>query len=55
VRPVFVSIGHQVDLMTARQLVLDCAIRYRLPEPTRLADQRVAAAKRSRKPHLESV
>ena len=55
VRPVFVSIGHRVDLATARQLVLDCATRYRLPEPTRLADQRVAAAKRSRKPHLGSV
>ena len=54
VKPVFVSIGHQIDLVTARQLVLDCAIRYRLPEPTRLADQRVAAAKRSREPYPES-
>ena len=45
VRPVFVSIGHKIDLPGARQLVMDCASRYRLPEPTRLADRLVAAAK----------
>ncbi len=37
VRPVFVSIGHRVDLRAAVALVLDCATRYRLPEPTRWA------------------
>lgn len=37
VRPVFVSIGHRVDLETAISLVLGCATRYRLPEPTRWA------------------
>lgn len=37
VRPVFVSIGHRVDLETAVSLVLGCAIKYRLPEPTRWA------------------
>jgi deoxyribonuclease V len=37
VRPVFVSIGHRVDLETAVSLVLDCAPRYRLPETTRWA------------------
>jgi len=31
----------------ARSRVLACAIRYRLPEPTRLADQVVGAAKRA--------
>ena len=39
VRPVFVSVGHRVDLETAVSLVLDCATRYRLPEPTRWAHQ----------------
>lgn len=48
VKPVFVSIGHKIDLPTAEQIVLTCATRYRLPEPTRLADQLVAAAKRQR-------
>ena len=45
VKPVFVSVGHKVDLETAEQVVLDCAVRYRLPEPTRLADRLVAVAK----------
>ncbi len=47
VKPVFVSVGHKIDLATAEQVVLECAIAYRLPEPTRLADQLVAAAKRN--------
>ena len=46
VRPVYVSVGHRMDLRTAERLILACAPRYRLPEPTRLADQLVAAAKR---------
>jgi len=37
VRPVFVSIGHRVDLDAAVSVVLGCAIRYRLPEPIRWA------------------
>jgi deoxyribonuclease V len=45
VRPLFVSIGHRVDLAAAVRLVLDCAVRYRLPEPTRLADRLVAQAR----------
>ena len=47
VKPVFVSVGHKIDLATAEQVVLECAIAYRLPEPTRLADQLVAVAKRN--------
>jgi deoxyribonuclease V len=46
VRPVYVSVGHRVDLATAERVVLDCAVRYRLPEPTRLADQLVGRVKR---------
>ncbi|MCS7338142.1 MAG: endonuclease V, partial [Verrucomicrobiae bacterium] len=46
IRPVYVSVGHKIDLPGAEQLVLACATRYRLPEPTRLADQFVAAVKR---------
>jgi deoxyribonuclease V len=37
--PVFVSIGHKVDLETAVAVVLACLRGYRLPEPTRLADK----------------
>ncbi|UCG85017.1 MAG: endonuclease V [Gemmatimonadota bacterium] len=47
VRPVFVSVGHEIDLAGAVELVLRCATRFRLPEPTRLADRLVAEFKRS--------
>jgi deoxyribonuclease V len=37
VNPVYVSIGHRVDLEAAIQWVMACSRGYRLPEPTRLA------------------
>ena len=37
VNPVYVSIGHKVDLDTAIYWVMNCCRGYRLPEPTRLA------------------
>jgi len=37
VSPVYVSIGHKVDLQTAIHWVLECCRGYRLPEPARLA------------------
>ncbi len=46
IRPVFVSIGHRVDLDSAVKLVLACCTRYRIPEPTRQADIEVAKLKR---------
>ena len=36
--PVFVSVGHKIDLDTAVQAVLRCVRGYRLPETTRAAD-----------------
>ncbi len=36
-KPIYVSIGHKVDLQTAVYWVLECCRGYRLPEPTRLA------------------
>jgi deoxyribonuclease V len=47
IRPVFVSIGHRVDLASAVTLVLACCRRYRIPEPTRQADIEVAKLKRA--------
>jgi deoxyribonuclease V len=38
VRPVFVSVGHGIDLDTASELVLRLAPHHRLPETTRAAD-----------------
>ncbi len=46
VRPVFVSIGHRVDLEAAVGLVLACAIGFRLPEPIRRADRLVSEARK---------
>jgi deoxyribonuclease V len=37
VKPVYVSIGHRVDLKTSIQWVMACLRGYRLPQPTRLA------------------
>lgn len=37
--PLFISIGHKIDLPTALDLVLHCCRGYRLPEPTRMAHQ----------------
>ncbi|GAA2679330.1 deoxyribonuclease V [Actinoplanes palleronii] len=39
VKPVFVSVGHRIDLDTACALTLRLAARYRLPETTRAADR----------------
>lgn len=46
IKPIFVSIGHNLDLAEAEEVVLACGAGYRLPEPTRLADQLVASIKR---------
>ena len=39
VKPVYVSIGHRIDLDEACRWVFACCRGYRLPEPTRLAHQ----------------
>jgi deoxyribonuclease V len=46
IRPVFISIGHRVNLDSAVKLVLACGTRYRIPEPTRQADIEVTKLKR---------
>ena len=45
-KPVFVSIGHKIDLSTSREIALTCVRGYRIPEPTRLADKYVGELKR---------
>src|SRR5688572_8226961 len=45
-RPLYISVGNRIDLPSAERLVLACCTRYRIPEPTRLADRAVAALKR---------
>jgi deoxyribonuclease V len=44
VNPVFVSVGHLIDLSTAERIVLACTTRSRLPDPLRLAHRYASAA-----------
>jgi deoxyribonuclease V len=45
VKPVYVSIGHRIDQVSAIQWVIKCCQGYRLPEPCRLAH--ILAGKKS--------
>jgi deoxyribonuclease V len=45
-RPVFVSVGHKIELSQALDILLHCHRGYRIPEPTRLADQYVGTIRR---------
>ena len=51
VSPVFVSVGHRVDLAAAVRLTLACCRGYRVPEPTRTAHRAAAG----RLPETERV
>lgn len=44
--PIFVSIGHRIDLPTAIHILLDCSRGFRIPEPTRLAHNLVTRLRR---------
>ena len=46
-RPLYVSAGHRMDLPTAVETVLRLAPKYRQPETTRLAHQRVNELRRA--------
>lgn len=45
VKPVFVSAGHLCTLNDAVKITLKCCTQYRLPQPTRLAHQKVTLLK----------
>ncbi len=38
-RPVYVSVGHRVDLEGAADLIMRVSPKYRIPEPIRHADR----------------
>lgn len=42
VKPLFMSVGNRCLLKDAIRITLACAVKYRLPEPTRLAHQMVS-------------
>jgi deoxyribonuclease V len=39
VKPIYISIGHKISLLTAKNYVMNCLTKYRLPETTRWADK----------------
>jgi deoxyribonuclease V len=39
VKPLYISAGHKISLESAIRYVMRCVTRYKLPEPTRLADR----------------
>jgi deoxyribonuclease V len=41
IKPVYISVGHRIDIDTASEWVLKLSPKYRLPETTRLSDQLV--------------
>ena len=45
VQPVFVSIGHRIDLDKAIEIIMSCSLKYRIPEPLRLAHKLAAGEK----------
>ncbi len=45
VKPLFISVGHKCTLDDAIKWTLNCTVKYRLPEPTRLADIKVGKIK----------
>jgi deoxyribonuclease V len=49
INPVFVSIGHKMDLQSANALVMNCTRGYRIPEPLRRAHVVVNALREGKK------
>lgn len=47
VSPIFISVGHRMDLESAKRVVQACQLIYRIPEPTRQADKQVALIKKN--------
>lgn len=54
-KPIYVSVGHKMNLSTAVRLVLECVRGRRLPEPTRLADRAAAGPTRDIEPDSDAV
>ncbi len=45
-KPVYISVGHRIDLDAALDIVKNCVGKYRIPQPTRGADMFVAKLKK---------
>jgi deoxyribonuclease V len=54
VNPIFVSVGHKIDLDGCRRVILQCCDGVRIPKPTREADRFVARLKAGERPAQQS-
>jgi deoxyribonuclease V len=50
IKPIYVSVGHRMTLDDAVRIAMLCCTKYRIPEPTRLADQLVGRLRNETKP-----
>ncbi|MFO0970011.1 MAG: deoxyribonuclease V [Gemmataceae bacterium] len=48
--PLFISVGHRIDLESAARVTLECSRGYRMPEPTRQAHLAVNEIRRGERP-----
>lgn len=55
VRPIYVSVGHRISLPRAVELALAVCDGYRIPRPTRQADQFVESVKRAARSALQKA
>jgi deoxyribonuclease V len=55
VSPVYVSVGHRMDLETAIEYVMACCTRYRLPETTRCAHRAASGERVDTGPEQQSL
>ncbi len=55
VSPVYVSVGHRMDLETAVEYVLGCCTQYRLPETTRYAHRAASGEQVDTGPEQQSL
>ena len=53
--PIYISVGHKVDLETAIFWVTECCRGYRIPEPTRLAHLAAAGRLESKETEIQQV
>jgi deoxyribonuclease V len=47
VKPVYVSPGHKIDLQSAIRIILKCSPKFRIPEPLRVAHEKVNEMRRN--------